>query len=810
MINNFIKIAWRNILKHKGFSAINIIGLSIGISACLLISLFILDETSYDKQVPNSANIYRVLHYFNMDGSDEWGAHHTALMASTIDREFDEVENAGRILDNHLMYGAGDNEIGFEGAPTQYHEENFAYADQSIIEILEMPFISGNMATALAQPFTVIIAESKAQKFFKDGNVIGQSIYLNGNNNEPYRITGVFKDFPDNSNFDYDFLLTLKGVEFGAGEQTRWTQRNYFNYIQLKPNTDVESFEKRMTEVIFNNYMLPAYRDSGRAKNAEMLAELSYLELQPLKDIHLYSDQIRDGKTHGDIRFVWIFGAIALFILIIACINFINFSTAKSASRAKEVGLRKVVGSSRGRIIIQLLIESILITIIAFILGVLLSWLCLPFFNEIANKTLVMPWSSWLFIPTVILLAVCIGILAGLYPAFYLSGFKPIDVLKGKLSTGSKSSGLRSGLVIFQFTVSIILIAGTLIINNQMDFILNKKVGFEKDQVVQIHGVNMLGDQLTSFTNEVQQTQGVQQVSNSDYLPIAGTKRNGNTFSNKANRNIERVPGQAWQVDEHYLETFSMKLEQGRNFDATRATDKEAVIINQTLAKDLGMENPIGKEILNGDMSYTIIGVVEDFNFETLKQKVGALAMFYNVNTTIASVKINTSDVSGVLASLENKWKQFEPNLDFRYTFMDASYATMYSSVERMGKLFVSFAILAILVACLGLFALSSFLVEQRKKELSVRKVLGASVQALFKLLTGYFMILVLVAIAIAVPISYYIMNNWLKDYAYSVDISWQVFAVSGVLAIFIALATISYHAFRAALINPAKNLRTD
>ncbi|WP_299246406.1 ABC transporter permease [uncultured Aquimarina sp.] len=809
MIRNYIKIAWRSLLRNKVFSTINIVGLSIGVAACLLITLFIADETSYDTQIPNRDNVYRLTHFAKVDGVEGWGAHHSALMASTINREFEEVENAGRILDNELMYGAGSNEISLNEAPAQYHEEHFAYADQAIVDIFDLEMIEGEASSALTTPLTIIIAESKAKKFFKNKSAIGQVMYLNGDTANPYKISGVYKDFPKASNFDYKFLLTLKGVEFGEGEQTRWTQNNYFNFIQLKPDTDLAIFEDRMTQVILNNYILAAYKNDGYHK-IERILRTSHLDLQPLADIHLRSKGIRDGKTHGDIRFVWILGAIALFILLIACINFINLSTAKSANRAKEVGLRKVIGSGRKKLILQFLIESIVITIFAFGLGILLAILGLSLFNTISGKTLTLPWSTWFFIPTIFLATLFVGIFAGIYPAFYLSKFTPINVLKGKISKGSKSSSLRSSLVIFQFTISIVLIVSTLIINNQMDFILNKEIGYKKEQVLQIHGVNMLGDRLTTFANEMKQIQGVENVSNSDYLPIKETKRNGNTFYNKEVLNAEGVPSQAWVVDENYLDTFGMQLAVGRNFSKNRATENESVIINQTLAEKFGMEEPIGKKMLRGNRTYTIIGVVEDFNFESLHQQVGSLAMFYGDDTTITSIKVNTENISGVLAMIENKWKTFVPNLDFRYTFMDESYARMYSNIKHMRQLIVSFALLSIFVACLGLFALSAFLVEQRKKELSIRKVLGASIKNLFKLLTTHFLILVVISIIIAIPLSYFIMDNWLQDYAYRISISWEVFALSGSLAILITLLTISYHTIKAGLVNPIDSLKSE
>ena len=811
MIRNYFKIAWRNLMKHKVFSIINITGLSIGVSACLLISLFITHELSYDKDVPDSENIYRLLHYFNIDGSTEWGAHHSALMASTIEMEFDEVIRAGRIMDNPLQYGAGSNEVSFHDEPLQYHEEGFAYADQQILDIFELPFIHGNRVTALAEPRTIVISESKAKKYFENENPVGKTLYLNGRQNEAYTISGVYRDFPENSNLNYDFLLTLKGVEFEPGEQTRWTQRNYLNFLQLKPQTNLKQFEKRLTTVIFDNHLLPAYRDAGRGKTSDVLRQSSSMELQPLKDIHLYSGEIEDGHNHGDIRFVWIFGAIALFILILACINFINLSTAMSANRAKEVGLRKVIGSSRNDLVFQFLSESVLLAVIAFCFGLLLADIFLPYFNNIANKALAIPYDSAQFFFTLLIAAVSVGLIAGIYPSFYLSGFNPINVLKGRISMGSKSSGIRSGLVIFQFTISIVLIAGTLVIQDQMNFILNKKIGFDKDQVIQIQGVNILGDRQDFFKEELAQISGVQQVSNSDYLPIEGTKRNSNPFYRRGKNNEMGVQAQVWGVDEDYIETLGIKLLEGRNFRSDGSKDEDAVIINEALAKEIGIPDPVGKEIFRGEQSLRIIGVVENFHFESLKEKVGPVALLNSdFNSTITSVKINTADVPGLISSLERKWKEFAPNLDFRYSFMDASYARMYRDVERMGQIFIAFALLAILVACLGLFALSSFMVEQRRKEMSVRKVLGASGNTIFHLLTRYFLSLVLISLVIAIPVSYYMMSQWLQDYAYRIDISWQVFALSGGLALFIALATVSYHAWKAAMVNPATILRSE
>ncbi len=811
MIKNYFKIAFRNLLKNKGFSFINIFGLSVGVAACILISIYILHESSYDKHVSNSENIYRMtIDYIDGDRVDS-GLHFSANTAPTLLTDFEEVKNSGRLMPNGLFWGAGSNEIRFNGEDIQHYEEGFTYADQSIIDIMDIKMIYGEAKTALSTPNTIVISETIANKHFKNQNPIGRSIYLNGNNERPFKINGVMQDFKSNSHLDYDFLITLEGEEFGRGEQTRWWQNNYFTYVVLKPNTDVKVFEQKMSTTLIEKYMKPAYKSVGFA-GWETLDKGMKMNLLPLTDINLYSAHIDfESSSRNDIKIIWIFGIVALFILIIASINFVNLSTAKSANRAKEVGLRKVVGSTRTQLIGQFLAESILISLIAFIVGIALAALFMPLFRTMSGINLIFPWSSFGFIPVVFAASIIVGVLAGLYPSFYLSNFNPINVLKGKLSSGSKSGGLRSGLVVFQFTVSIILIVGTLIVNQQMNFILNSKVGFDKDQVVQIYSTNILNDRVETFKEELKALPGVSNVTISDYLPIEGTKRNGNSFVNEGKEGIdETVPGQAWVIDDDYLETMGMNLVDGRNFIEGRASDEQAVIINQAMVKALRIEAPVGKRVSRFGQLYEIIGVVEDFNFSTMKRTIDPLCFFQGISPTITSVKMNAADVSGVLSAMETKWKEFVPNMAFRYEFMDASFAKMYDNVSRIKVIFTAFAILAILVACLGLLALSAYMVEQRNKEMSIRKVLGASIQTIFKLLTKNFLTLILLALVVAIPIAYYLMHTWLQDYEYRIEMSWTVFLFAGITVMIIALCTISYHAIKSALINPAKVLRSE
>ncbi|WP_276390049.1 ABC transporter permease [Eudoraea chungangensis] len=811
MFINHIKIAWRNLLKNKGFTFINIIGLSIGVAACVLISIYIVHERSYDKKIENSENIYRMINRYISDGTINDGIHFSANTAPTVLSDFPEVMQSGRIMDNELFWGAGSNEIRIGGEQRQHHEERFTYADQAIIDIMQIPMVHGVSETALAEPNTVVISERISRKYFGTGNPIGKVIYLNGNNGLPFRINGVMKDFSSNSHMDYDFLITLEGVEFGEGEQTRWTQNNYYTYITLRSDADPKAFEEKMSNHLIEEYIVPANETAGYVIPEDFKNQF-FIKLQALTDINLYSSTIDfEASKRNDIKIIWIFGIIALFILVIASINFVNLSTAKSSSRAKEVGVRKVVGSSKRYLIRQFLTESVLITVISFTLGTMLAWVLMPLFRSMSGKELSLPFTNPIFLISLLAGALIVGVLAGLYPSFYLSKFQPAAVLKGDLTSGSKSSSLRSGLVVFQFTISIILIIGTLIVNQQMNFILNSKLGFEKGQVIQLYGTNLMGDQLLTFKEELKNLNGVENVSISDFLPIEGTKRNGNSYVNEGRDNIdETVPGQAWVIDEDYLETLGMTLELGRNFDKDRASDENATIVNQTMVKELLLEDPIGKKISRYGTLYEIIGVVNDFNYNTLQQKVQPLCFFRGISPSITSVKVSSTDLPELIKDIEEKWSTFNPNMEMRYEFMDNSFALMYANVSRIKSIFISFAILAIFVACLGLFALSAFMVEQRKKEISIRLVLGAPFRSIYSLLTLNFLKLVLIAIVMAVPIGWLMMRKWLEDFSYKINISWEVFLIAGIAAIVIALVTISYQSIGAALLKPLKSLRTE
>jgi len=785
----------------------------LSIAACILITLYIKDELNYDKHYARAGNIYRVIGVYNDKGKIEKGPSMPAPMGKVLESDFPEVEKAGRLMDNQLFGGAGSNQLRLAGKKENMFEEGFCFADSSMLDILEVPMVYGDRAHALKDPNTMVISKRKADKYFPGENPVGKVVFLNDNEKKPVTIGGVMPDFPSTSHLQYDFLISLAGVSFWNGEQDTWMASNYDNYVLLRPGTNAAQLEKKLTTGLLTKYFIPAMVRSGN-KYAKDLLQKATLQLQPVGDIHLKSYDIHDSLSHGDIRFVWLFGAVACFILIIACINFINLSTAKSANRAKEVGLRKVVGSLRIHIINQFLIESVVISLLSFVFALIVAWTLMPYFNTLAGKTLSMPWSEWWFIPVILASAVIVGVLAGLYPSFYLSAFKPVNVLKGQLSKGSKNPGLRNVLVVFQFTTSIILIIGTIVIFKQTSYILNRKIGFDKDQVVVVQGSNTLGKQVSSFKNELLKLPQVKGVSISDYLPVvkADSKRNGNTFWKEGKVKEESGEfAQMWVIDADYIQTMGMKLVQGRNFSKGLSSDSQsAVIINQTMVNKLGLKDPVGKRITNGGEVFNVIGVVEDFNFQSMKDDIGGLCMRFGNSPSMVSVKVNTADMKKAVASIAAVWTSFMPNQQIRYSFLDESFANMYADVQRMQSIFSSFAVLAIIIACLGLFALSAFLAEQRSKEISIRKVLGASVTQVTSLLSKDFVKLVLIAIVIASPVAWWAMNKWLQDFAYRVPISWWIFLVAGALVIFIALATISFQAIKAAIANPIKRLRSE
>ncbi len=811
MFRNYLLIAIRLLVKQKMYSAIKIGGFALSIAACLLISLFIKNELSYDRHIKNSDRVFRLVGEIKRQGVANKGVSFQAPMAKVLLSDFPDVEKSGRIMPNTLFGGAGSNQLKKEGFNENTFEAGFCFADQSIVDILDIPIVRGDKEHALTEPHSMVISKSIADKYYPNEDPVGKIVYLNNKMKTPIKISAVMADFPEASHLQYRFLLSLAGVSFWTGEQDTWQASNYGVYLQLRPGVDVKKLEQKITATVLDKYVVPSMKEAGSTDIQNVLSSAQLL-LQPVTDIHLKSYDIRETfNKHGDMRFVLLFGSIACFILVIACINFVNLSTAKSANRAKEVGLRKVVGSVRSSLIQQFLTESFVFSLLSLASGILLAWLLLPYFNELAAKSLTIPWNEWWFIPAMIAAAIVIGFIAGLYPSFYLSAFKPIDVLKGQVSRGSKSSVLRNGLVVFQFTTSIILIIGTFVIYHQMQYILNKKLGFDKEQVLMVEGANTLGKEVQQFKAELLKLSQVKSVSVSDYLPVEGTKRNGNGFWKEGKVTTESaVNGQFWVVDEDYFKTMGIKLVAGRNFSPQMASDSQAVVINQMLANKLNLKAPVGSKITNGGAVYNIIGVVEDFHFQSFRSNIEALCMQLGSSPSVISIKMNPGNISTVVASVSALWQQFRPGQPIRYSFLDESFAAMYADVERMGRIFTSFTLLAIIIACLGLFALSAFMAEQRRKEISIHKILGASVGQVSTLLSKDFLKLVVIAFVIASPIAWWAMSKWLQDFVYRVNISWWIFLMAGIVAVMIALLSVSFQALRAAVANPVKSLRTE
>jgi putative ABC transport system permease protein len=807
MFKNYFKIGWRNMSRQKMYSGLKVGGFALGISACILIALFIQHELSYDRYYTKKDRLFRVVEVYNNKGKIQKSIHLPAPTAAAIKEDYPEIEEVARINPVEL-FGAGSNDVRRDGQVENTYESGFAYVDPGIFRLLDIKFVYGDPKKALREPNTLVITRQKAEKYFPGENPVGKLMIIRNNESNPFTVSGVIEDHPENSHFQYDFLMTLTGVEFYEGEQTNWLASNYPTYILVQPGTDPQALAAKFQRM-GEKYYVPRLLAIGMTSAPTEVKNLSY-KLQPVYDIHLNAEQVGDGLHHGDERFTWLSGAVAVFILIIACINFINLSTAKSANRAKEVGLRKVVGSYRINLMNQFLTESILFSLLSFVVGLVLAWLLLPAFNELLGINLIFPWTKWWLVPAILAGSIVIGLIAGFYPSFYLSAFKPIEVLKGNVARGSKSAFTRSALVIFQFTTSIILMIGTFVVYRQMEFILTTKIGFEKEQVVVIQGTNLLGEKLKTFKQELLQQPRIKHVSVSDYLPVRGTKRNQNGFTlpESANRNDD-ISGQFWIVDEDYIKTLGVKILEGRDFSSTLASDSNSVIINQAMAKAFGFKDPIGKQIKNY-RSWNIIGVVEDFHYESFKDNILPLAMVMGNSPAITSIKVESGNMEETIANITAVWKQFAPQQPIRYSFLDDSYARMYEDVQRMGRIFTTFSVFAIIVACLGLFGLSSFMVEQRGKEISIRLVLGASVKTIFTMLTQNFVKLVTISFLIAAPIAWYVMNKWLQEFVYRTDIGADIFVIVALTALLIALLTISYQAIRAAFIKPVDKLRAE
>ena len=803
MIKNYFKIAFRNLRKNKAFSFINIFGLATGLICFMFIAVFVYNELSYDKYPADAKNMYRL--NLSVTGNGDVAIYPLVdnAVGEGIKNAFPEVKAFTR-LSQAIDFVKYDNR--------QFKETHLAFADANFLQMFSIPLIEGNEKTALAEPNSIVVSKAFAKKYFGNDEAIGKSLSI-GVKHDLYKVTGVIDKVPDNSHFHFDAFLSLSTFHI---TNPTWSNLGYFTYLLLDKNADPKKLQAKFPQLVAK-YVVPEIQHDMGVSLAEAQKSVNtfVFELQPLTDIHLYSHTKSEIEPNGDIQYVYIFSALAIFILLLACVNFTNLSTARAFKRAREVGIRKVMGSLKKNLIVQFLSESVLLTIFSMLCAFALIFVLLPYFNELAGKNInfgfFLDYRSLLVMFSLSLL---VGIVAGIYPAFFLSSFNTIKVLKGAVSShGSQKKPLRSGLVVFQFFVSTALIIATIIVYMQLHYMQNKKLGYDKEQVLFMPDTRLIGKNQTAFEQQLLQDNRVVSASISRYIPGGLFMDGTQIYPRNENGNGTEIHGNIYHIDYDYLQTLGIKMVQGRNFSKDFPTDSAGVIINEAAVRELGWKgtNVIGKTIVrSGQQQYKVVGVVADFNYASVKHKVAPLLMMLGGNLGGLIVKIKTTDVKGFLADLKKQWDFFNPEGPLGYTFLDDNFAKLYESEQRTQQIFSVFAALAIIIASLGLFGLSAFIIEQRTKEIGIRKVLGASVQNVLLLVSKEFLLLVGIAFIISIPVAWWAMHSWLQDFAYRIHISWWIFTIAGIVAILIALITISFQAIKAAVANPVKSLRTE
>lgn len=797
MFINYLKTAFRNLLRNKVYSLINISGLAIGIAACLLIFLYIITEFSYDKFHEKADRIYRVAINGEISGSFFNVAVSSAAMAEPIVRDFPEVVDAVRLNDvSQTVY--------FTYNDKKYFEEGMIYADSSFFDIFSYDVLNGDLKTALNEPYSLVLTEEIARKYFGKENPIGKIIKLNDKQN--YKVTAVIADPPQNAHFHFKIVSSFSTLykEHGKENYESWGSLSLLTYILLADGASPEDFEKKLP-AFFLKYM----------EDLQTLDVKFEAFLQPITSIHLHSNLMAEAEANSSMSYIYTFSAIAIFILLIACINYMNLTTARSIKRAREVGLRKVVGALKKQLIFQFICESIILSLIGFIIALILVEAALPVFNDLTGQEFGLNLlSKWYFILGMIGMVLFVGFIAGSYPAFYLSSFQPIKVIKGSLSKSSGKSSLRNILVIIQFTVSIILIICTGVVYSQLQYIKSKKLGFDKEHIVvlPLRG-ERLRNKIEVIKSELLNLSCVDKVTASK--SILGREIDGTGYIPEGFD--ENSPWIIFtnSVDHDYVETMGMKLIKGRVFSKEFGTDTASIIINKTLMKKLGWEDPLGKKIISFretiEIPLTIIGVIDDFHFQSLHDAVEPSLLSFNPSAMrFLSVKLHPGNINSTLETLRAKWNELESSFPFDYFFLDQDLDRLYRADKRMGEIFIYFTIIAIFVACLGLFGLASYSAEQKTKEIGIRKAIGSSVSGIAFMLTKQFVKWILIANIIAWPVAYYYMDKWLDNFAYNIELSdfWWLFVASAVISFIIAVLTVVSQALRAATSNPVEALK--
>ena len=803
MLKNYFKTALRNFKKNKVFSFINIIGLAIGLTCFVLIAVFVHDEMSYDTYANNAKDIYRV--NLNVTGNGDVAVYPNVDFAvgEGMKNAFPEIKDFTRLSPATDFVKYNDK---------QFKENKLAFADRNFLQMFAIPLLDGSNKEALVQPNSIVISKAFAKKYFGDENAIGKSLTF-VLNKAVFKVTGIFDKVPVNSHFHFDAFLSLSTLHV---LNPTWSNIGVFTYLKLNKNVDVKKLEAKFPQLVAK-YIVPEIQHDMGVSLAEAQKSVNtyVFSLQPLTDIHLHSHTKYELESNGDIQYVYIFSVLALFILLLACVNFTNLSIARSVKRAREVGVRKVMGSGKLQLIKQFLSESVLMSFCAMLLSIVLIFVFLPYFNQLSGKQISIGYFlNYRFILVMLGLIFFVGIVAGIYPSFFLSSLNPIKILKGSLYIGSNKNGLRNSLIIFQFFVSTTLIISTIIVYQQLNYMQNKKLGYDKEQVLFLPEGRLMGEQQDAFKQKLLQDSRVVAASISSSVPGSNDFMDG-TQVNPENEsgNGTEIHMNIYHVDYDYVKTLGMHIKQGRYFSKGFVSDSDGVVINQTAVNELGWNkvNPINRTIVrSAKQKFKVVGVVEDFNYTSAKQKIAPLMMMMGKNYGGVIIKIKTNDVTGFLNDLKTKWDSFNPQGPLSYSFLDDNFKNLYTSELRTQQIFSAFAVIAIIIATLGLFGLSAFVIEQRTKEIGIRKVLGASVPNVLLLVSKDFLSLVIIAFIISIPITYWAMYKWLENYAYRIHISIGVFAAAGITAVLIALITISFQAVKAALANPVKSLRSE
>ncbi len=810
MLRNYFKIAWRNLKIEPFFTLLNMFGLAIGMAGSLLIALYIYDELSFNNTFPDAERIYRVNADVKFGGKVFNSAQVSDPVAQTLKKDLPQVELATRFLNNSGLL------LKKTATDTNVKALKTTFVDSTFFDMFGVELQYGNPKTALVKANTLVLTKAAAEKHFGIKDALGKSLILD--NKTSYLVTGIIEDLPKNSILgDFSVFMSMSGNT--RSRKNEWGSQDFVTFIKLSPNANMAS-TKASIKGLFGKYVIPFVQTMMPGiTEKEFIASGNYFDFSiiNLEDIHLHSTRPSVLYANGSIKNVYILACIGLFLIVLASVNFVNLSTAYSLKRAKEVGIRKALGSNKIELISQFLAESGLITFISLIIAIAITTIAIPFFNDLSGKLIVLPFTKPLFWIVIFVATVFLGLLSGIYPAFYMSRFIPVDVLKGGASSNIGGVKTRQSLVVFQFAISVFLIVSTLVVFEQLNFIQKKDLGYGKDRVLIIEDVDVLGRKRQAFKTEVGQLTSVKNATLSGYLPTPSNRQDASYFEEGFMQQEDALHVQQWQVDYDYIATLDLEIIAGRAFSKAYSTDSRGVILNETAVAYMGVspEEVLGKRITNDigqqkQRFFTVIGVVKNFHFESLKTHIEALGLFMGNGANAMAVKIKEGQYAATIDKIETLWKTQASGQLFNYYFLEDAFNNSYKAEQRLGRIFITFTVLSILIACLGLFGLAAFSAQKRSKEIGVRKVLGASVTQITYKLSVDFLKLVGIAILIALPLARYAMNTWLEDFEYRIEIGWSVFILATMLALAVSLLTVSFQSIKAAIVNPIKSLRTE